>query len=174
MAHKIKNLKHFKSEETRARAASSGAANLAAYREKVGKKTALKHGVDSLTNSGELPPGLETIAVQVDEIVAAMVADLGGVSELTAQKRALLASQRLCLLVMMLSGDYLAREGLVNKRGRPHRLLATAACYGNLLRRNAESLGLERRPKDALTFEAVMQEYAEPQKGTEDAEAKDA
>jgi len=84
----------------------------------------------------------------VDGIIAEAVQDLGGESELTAQKRVILRSERLALLVLELAGALLAREGLLNRKtGKPHAVLSIAATYANSARLSAIALGLERRAK---------------------------
>ncbi len=122
-------------------------------------RPALRHGVHSLLATGTLPPGKEQLVQKVDAAIGAMVSDLGGESELTAQRRAILESQRMCLLVLALSNDYLRTEGLLNARGKPHPLLATVVSFANCLRLNALALGFERRAKTAtLTLESYLRQ----------------
>lgn len=125
----------------------AGAKNIADFNASRDGKPALRHGVYSLLACGELPPGHQAIAERVDGILAEMVSDLGGETEVTAQKRAILESQRLCLLVLTLAGDYLRTQGLLNERGKPHPLLASVVSFSNSLRLNALALGLERKPR---------------------------
>src|SRR5690242_5414643 len=115
-----------------------------------GGRPNLSHGISSLAKTGELPPveGAQEIACQVDEIIGSMVADLGGEPALTAQRRAIIESQRMCLLVLGLANSFIRREGLLTKRGKPHALLATVVSFANCLRLNSMALGLSRVPRD--------------------------
>lgn len=87
------------------------------------------------------------MAAEVDSLVAEMTEDIGGPTAVTAAQRAILESQRLCLLVLKVAGGYLRSEGLLNRYGKPHPLLQTCTSFANCLRRNAEVLGLERKPR---------------------------
>lgn len=129
----------------------AGKENLLKFR-KNPRTAALKHGIRSLIDSkGDVMPSVphaEEIRADVDTLVGEMVSDLGGESEITAQQKTILRSQRLCLLVLGLASSYLSREGIVNpKNGRPHAMLSVCATYANAARLNALALGLERRAK---------------------------
>jgi hypothetical protein len=132
------------------RQAAAGRENLLKFRPDA---PGLKHGVKAtIASGGEIPaaiPGAEEISAAVEEIIQQMVSDLGYSSEasIPAQKRALLAAQRLCLKVLMLADRYIATEGLVIK-GRANPLLTVAATYINSMRLNSERLGMERVPRD--------------------------
>ena len=152
----IANPKHGKSEKKRtgarmARRIAAGKANLLKFRRTDGTQR-LTHGVKALIASGGavIPPvpGGEAICAEVDALISEAIADLGGESELTAQRKVVLESERLALLVLKLAGAYLVREGLMNRKtGRPHAVLNIAATYANSARLSALALGLERRAK---------------------------
>jgi hypothetical protein len=137
----------------------AGRENIAEFNASRCGKPALTHGIHSLITHGELPPGREAIAERVDGILAEMVSDLGGETEVTAQKRAILESQRLCLLVLGLADGYIRTQGLLNERGKPHPLLASVVSFSNSLRLNALALGLERRPRKVESLHDVLAEY---------------
>jgi len=135
----------------RKRQAVSGRRNLLKFRES-NQRPALAHGIHATIASGgaAVPPvpHADEIRADVDALLAEMVNDLGGESEVTAAQKTILQSQRLCLLVLGLASSYLGREGLINrKNGRPHALLSVVATFGNSARLNALALGLERRAK---------------------------
>lgn len=145
-----------------------GKANLLRFR-KNPRTAAVTHGIRSLIASGgeSMPPvpGAEEIRAEVDGLVAEMISDLGGKTEVTAAQKTILRSQRLCLLVVGLASSYLSREGLINtKSGKPHALLSVCATYANAARLNALALGLERRARKVGP--ANLQEYLE-QKASE-------
>jgi len=116
-----------------------------------GRPAALKSGIRGFIDTGNLPqvPGAEAIAEQVDLVVGQMVRDLGAVeaADLPAQKRGILESQRIALMVLGLANLFLRREGLLNKRGKPHPVLSTVVSFGNMLRLNGLALGLERKAR---------------------------
>lgn len=118
---------------------------------KFGRTAAVTHGITSVIRSGEIPPSVrdgEKIRVEVDQLMSEAVSDLGGESELTAQRKVILESERLALLVLKLAGAYLTRQGLMNRKtGRPHAVLNIAATYANSARLAAVSLGLSRVPR---------------------------
>jgi hypothetical protein len=138
----------------RKRMAEAGRKNITEFNASRGNRAALTHGVSAtVASGGEIPdavPGAEEISAAVEEIVQQMVSDLGYSSEadVPAQKRALLAAQRLCLKVLMLADRHIAAEGLVDNRRRANPLLSVSATFINSLRLNAEKLGLERVPRD--------------------------
>lgn len=152
----IANPKHVKKGKKRYGAAyqrriAAGKANLLRFR-KNPRTAAVTHGVKALIASGgsKMPPvpHAEEIKAETDGLIAEMVSDLGGESEITAQQKTILRSQRLCLLVLGLASSYLSREGLINpKSGKPHALLSVCATYANAARLNALALGLERRAR---------------------------
>ena len=141
--------------------AAAGAANLAAYLESSADPPALKHGIRALMTTGKLPavPGATEVAKDVDALISQMVVDMGYSShaELPAQRRAVLASQRLALLILGLAGEFLAREGIVNAKGRPHPLLAVLGTFGNSVRLNAVALGLDRKARSVVTLEEYLE-----------------
>jgi len=128
----------------------AGRSNLLKFRAQ-NSRPALKSGVGTVIASGGavMPPvpGAEEIREQTDALIAEMVSDMGGGTELTAQQKAIVESQRMCLLVLGLANNFIRREGLLSKRGKPHALLHTVVSFANTLRLNAVTLGLERRPR---------------------------
>ena len=137
-----------KTRKSTPRQRNAGKANLLRFRAHNGRP-ALQHGIESLLQNGRVPPvpDAERIAADADAIVGEMVSDLGGPSELTAQKRAIVESQRMCLLVLGLANSFIRREGLLSKKGKPHALLSTVVSFANTLRLNGVTLGLERKPR---------------------------
>lgn len=128
-----------------------------------GGKPHLKHGVNAVIRTGEVPPvpGAAEAAERVDALLHEAVSDLGGEHAVTAGRRAILASQRLALLVLELASQYLATAGLLDAKGKPHPLLSIVNSYANTTRLNAISLGLERQPKTVdATLEEVIAEHA--------------
>ena len=154
----------------RERSNAQGRENLLRFR-KDPRSAAVKHGVRSLIRTGELPdiPGADEVAASADAIVGEMVSDLGGGSELSAQQRAIVESQRMCLLVLGLANNFIRREGLLSKRGKPHALLHTVVSFANTLRLNAVTLGLERRARKIGP--ATLTEYLESRESEAKAEA---
>jgi hypothetical protein len=141
--------------------AEVGSKNLAAYNAERAKPAAQRHGIYSLIRTGEFPPDAQHLRKHVDTIVAQMISDLGGESEITAQRRVILEAQKLALSVLVLASEYLQREGLLNKRGKPHPVLATIVSFMNSARLNAQALGLERRAKKVDFFEMLEAEQKE-------------
>lgn len=153
----------------RKRQAVSGRRNLLKFRES-NQRPALAHGIHATIASGgaAVPPvpHADEIRADVDALLAEMVNDLGGESEVTAAQKTILQSQRLCLLVLGLASSYLSREGIINpKSGRPHALLSVAATYANAARLNAVTLGLERRARKVGP--ASLAEYLESREKAE-------
>lgn len=140
-----------KTRKATAKQSAAGRANLIAWRKRAGTPPNTKHGVHSVIASGgrELPdvPGAAKIGEEVDGIVAQMVADLGGRSEISAQQQTILEAQRLCLLVLKLAGRHLNAQGLLNKYGKPNALLGTVVSFVNAARLNSMALGLERKAR---------------------------
>jgi hypothetical protein len=127
----------------------------------------LKSGIRTVikSNGGVLPPvpWAAEVAEQADAIVAQMVADLGYDSpqDAPAAQRAILESQRLNLLVLGLANRYLRAQGITDRKGKPHAILAVCVSFSNSLRHNAVVLGLERRLKNAKTLDARLAEIAD-------------
>jgi len=148
---------------------AAGKANLLKFR-KNPRTAAVTHGIRALirSNGAVMPPvpHADEIRERVDGIIAEAVQDLGGESELTAQKRVILRSERLALLVLELAGALLAREGLLNRKtGKPHAVLSIAATYANSARLSAIALGLERRARKVGP--ANLAEYLESREKVE-------
>jgi hypothetical protein len=151
-------------EAAKKRMAESGRRNITQFNASRGGKPALTHGLHTVIASGgaEVPniPGAQEAVAKVDALLSEVISDLGGAAQITGGRRAVLASQRLALLVLELGSHYLATHGLLDERGRPHPLLHVLNSYGNTVRLNATTLGLDRVPKviDA-TLEEVMAEH---------------
>jgi hypothetical protein len=139
--------------------------NIVTFNAERGNRPALKSGIQSTAvQNGKVPPEFpdaNEINGEVDALVAEIVADLGGESEVTANRKTIVAAQRTTLTVLALAQRYLVREGLVNRRGKPHPLLKLLVSYINAARLNAVSLGLERRAKRINDLESIAVEYAE-------------
>jgi len=142
--------------------------NILAFNAARGNRPALKSGIQSAAvQSGKVPvefPDAKEINAEVDALVAQIVADLGGESEVTANRKTIIASQRVVLTVLALAQRYVVREGLVNRRGKPHPLLGLLVSYVNAARLNAVSLGLERRARKIGP--ASLSEYLESRSAT--------
>jgi hypothetical protein len=144
--------------------AESGRKNIVAFNQSRGGRPALKHGICSLTDNGEVPQqieGAQEITERVDGIIAEFISDLGGESAITAGRRSILASLRLSLLVLELSARFIAANGLLDARGKPHALLTIANSFGNSARLHAAALGLERVSKNVTpTLDAALEQLA--------------
>lgn len=153
-------------------------ANLVQYRESVGGSTATKSGVFTVIRSGgrELPPVpyAGEIREAVSALIDAAVVDLGGADAITSMQKQILESSRLALTIVALGARYLAEQGVVDRRRKPHGLLSVLGTYANIVRLNAAELGLERRAKDAKTLEAKLAEIAESEahEGNDETEPK--
>lgn len=126
--------------------------NIVAFNQARGGRPAAKHGITSaIVQGGKVPPELPDAAEinnEVDALVAQIIADLGGADEVTANRRTIIAAQRTVLTVLALAQRYIAREGLMNHKGKPHPLLGLLVSYVNAARLNAVALGLERRARN--------------------------
>jgi hypothetical protein len=125
--------------------------NILAFNVERGNRPALKSGLRSAeVQNGRVPaelPDATEINAEVNALVAQIVADLGGESEVTANRKTIIAAQRTVLTVLALAQRYVVREGLVNRKGKPHPLLGLLVSYVNSARLNAVALGLERRAR---------------------------
>jgi hypothetical protein len=126
--------------------------NIVAFNTSRGNRPALKSGISSaeVLKNGKAPaqiPDAAEINAEVDAVVSQIVADLGGESEVTANRKTIIAAQRTVLTVLSLARRYIVREGLVNRKGKPHPLLGLVVSYANSARLNAVALGLERRAR---------------------------
>ena len=147
----------------RRRQAEAGRANLLAYRAGRASGTNLKSGIFAVIQDGEIPLELdyaEGVRESVSELIDAAVNDLGGSEAITSTQRQILESSRLALTICALGARYLATEGLLDPRRKPHGLLNVLATYCNVVRLNAQALGLTRIARDANTLDAVLSEYA--------------
>ena len=139
--------------------------NLVRFRESVGGATATKSGVFTVIRSGgrELPalPYAGEIRESVSALIDQAIADLGGEDVITSTQRQVLESSRLALTIVALGARYLAEQGVVSRRGKPHGLLSVLGTYANIIRLNAVELGFERKARDAKTLEAKLTEIAE-------------
>lgn len=145
--------------------AEAGRNNLLRFNQSRSGKPRLLHGVKSViaSHGAEIPPipGAEEAAQRVDSLIAAYVSDLGGESEITTGRRTILAALRLSLLVLELSSRYLAENGLLDARGKPHALLSIANSYGNSARLHAVALGLDRVSKNMTpTLDSALEQLA--------------
>lgn len=125
--------------------------NILAFNKARGGRPAAKHGITSaIVQGGRVPPELPDAAeinAEVNSLVAQIIADLGGADQITANRRTIVAAQRTVLTVLALAQRYIAREGLVSRKGKPHPLLGLLVSYVNAARLNAVALGLERRAR---------------------------
>lgn len=129
-------------------------------------------GVVIRSRGNELPP--VPYASEIRESVSALIdqaiTDLGGETEVTSTQKQVLESSRLALTIVALGARYLAEQGVVGRRGKPHGLLSVLGTYANIVRLNAAELGFERKGKDAKTLEAKLAEIAEREGRDEPAE----
>jgi hypothetical protein len=146
--------------------AEAGRKNLLAFLNASVEPPALRHGIAALVKTGQLPsvPGAPEIRENVSELIDAAVVDMGGSDQITSTQRQILESSRLALTIVALGSRYLAAQGLVDGRGKPHGLLSILASYCNVLRLNAAELGLGRRAKDIHTLDSITREYADAAK----------
>jgi hypothetical protein len=152
---------------------NAGRTNIVAFKAERGSRQAVKSGIQSAAvQSGTVPDELPDAAVinaEVDALVAQIVADLGGESEVTANRKTIIAAQRTVLTVLALAQRYVVREGLVNRKGKPHPLLGLLVSYVNSARLNAVALGLERRARKIGP--STLAEYLESKTSTPDGAA---
>jgi hypothetical protein len=142
--------RHFKSAESRKRAATAGARNLAAYRARIAGSPRETHGVVALLRGGNVSA---EISNKLDAFEAGLLSDLGG--DPTTAQRGLIDGTRTALGVCLLASAYLG-QGSLSKFKRNRWVLSTLATYLNTLRLNLQTLGLERRTKDAMTLDSVL------------------
>lgn len=139
--------------------------NIARYRESIGGATALKSGVFTVIRSAgrEMPPVpyAGEVRQQVSDLIEAAIVDLGGPEAITSMQKQILESSRLALTIVALGARYLAEQGVVGRKGKPHGLLSVLGTYANIIRLNAAELGLDRRAKDAKTLDVRLAEIAE-------------
>jgi hypothetical protein len=125
--------------------------NIVAFNAERANRPALKSGIQMAdVKNGKVPdsvPDAAAINAEVDALVAEIVADQGGESEITANRKTIIAAQRTVLTVLALAQRYIVREGLVNRKGKPHPLLGLLVSYANCARLNSVALGLERRAR---------------------------
>ena|ERR1700734_3862431 len=125
--------------------------NIVAFNAERASRQAMKSGVQSkAVQNGHVPsefPDAAEINAEVKAAVAQMIADLGGESEVTANRSTIIEAQRTVLIILKLAQRYVLREGLVNRKGKPHPLLGLLVSYVNSARLNAVALGLERRAR---------------------------
>jgi hypothetical protein len=131
---------------------AAGRRNIVEFNAERGNRPSLKSGIQSLAvqRDGKVPaeiPDAAEINAEVDALVAQIVADLGGETEVTANRKTIIAAQRTVLTVLALAQRYVVREGLINRKGKPHPLLSLLVSYVNSARLNAVALGLERRAR---------------------------
>jgi hypothetical protein len=130
---------------------NAGRTNIVRFNAERASRQALKSGISSAeAQNGKAPaelPDAAAINAEVDALVAQIVADLGGETEVTANRKTIIAAQRTVLTVLALAQRYVVREGLVNRKGKPHPLLGLLVSYVNSARLNAVALGLERRAR---------------------------
>jgi hypothetical protein len=136
-------------------------ANIVAFNQS-GTPGALKHGTQSAAvRKGQLPPGNDDLQKLVDSFYKGWLEDLGGEANLTSAKRALLWVSRGNLAVFALGLRYIEQHGLVDAKGDVQSVAKVLATYGNSLRLNLVSVGLDRTPRDAKTLEVKLREIAE-------------
>ena len=126
---------------------------------KKGNKNALTHAATSrAARSGEVPAGFEHLIPVVESYWGNWVSDLGGESEVTSQERAILHSSKICLVVALLSADYVAQHGLTDAKGNPQPILKILGTFLNTLRLNLCAVGLKRRARKADGLEGYLEE----------------
>lgn len=145
--------------------ARAGIQNLVAFNESRSGMPNLRSGIGVVIRSGgnELPPvpNAGEIRESVSTLIDQAIADLGGEDVITSAQRQVLESSRLALTIVALGARYLAEQGVVGRRGKPHGLLSVLGTYANIIRLNAVELGFERKGRDAKTLEAKLAEIAE-------------
>lgn len=154
-----------------ARQREAGRNNLLAFNR---SRARLTHGLKALISTGEVPPvpGADDAAKRVDDLLGEIVSDLGGPDQITGGRKAVLASLRLALLVLEIGGLFIAKRGLLDKKGNPHPLLHIMNTYGNSARHAALALGLERQPKRIETLDDVLADIAEKRTQTAPTDAQ--
>ena len=116
---------------------------------KKGNKNALTHAATSrAAQSGEIPAGFEHLVPVVESYWEGWISDMGGDSEITSKERAILHGAKICLVVALLSADYVAQHGLTDAKGNPQPILKILGTFLNTLRLNLCAVGLERRARE--------------------------
>jgi hypothetical protein len=125
--------------------------NIVAFNSERANRPAMKSGIQMAeVKNGRVPaelPDATEINAEVDALLAQIVADLGGESEVSGNRKTIIAAQRTVLTVLALAQRYVVREGLMNRKGKPHPLLGLLVSYVNSARLNAVALGLDRRAR---------------------------
>lgn len=106
-------------------------------------------------------PYASEVREQVSALIESAIVDLGGPEAITSMQKQILESSRLALTIVALGARYLAEQGVVGRKGKPHGLLSVLGTYANIIRLNAAELGLDRRAKDAKTLDVRLAEIAE-------------
>jgi hypothetical protein len=143
--------------------------NLVEFNKSRGGRPDLKHGVCTLTATGEMPvvPGAAEVERAVAEIISGIVQDLGGPENVTNAQRVILSGLRLSLLVQGLAEFHIKATGVVNPKTRKtNSLLTVAATFINSARLGAVALGLGRVARNVTnSLDAAMREIAEREHG---------
>jgi len=111
------------------------------------------HGAMKFWRKGILPKYRRSVAEHADEIIEAIILDLGGQEVLTATRGVLLGQLRKCMIFMALVDAWLAKQKeFVNEKGEmPGALSGFYLSCMNTSLRICERLGLERKgPADDL------------------------
>lgn len=148
---------------------AAGRRNIVEFNKSRGGRPDLKHGVSTLTATGEMPvvPGAAEVERAVAEIIAGIVQDLGGPENVTNAQRVILSGLRLSLLVQGLAEFHIKATGVVNPKTRKtNSLLTVAATFINSARLGAVALGLGRVARNVTnSLDAAMREIAEREHG---------
>jgi hypothetical protein len=135
------------------RQAAAGRKNLIQFR--AGQQPNLKHGIHAFVAGAPLS---DTLRASLEAWKADLISDLG--NEPTAAERALVDSACIARGVLLLGHEWMARNGVIDRRGRPAQVLKVLSCYMNSMRLCLTTLGLERRVKRVNDLESIAVEYA--------------
>jgi hypothetical protein len=134
---------------------AAGRQNLIAFNKSRGGRPAAKHGIHSFVAGAPLSDALRS---SLEAWKADLISDLG--NEPTAAERALVDSACIARGVLLLGHEWMARNGVIDRRGRPAQVLKVLSCYMNSMRLCLTTLGLERRVKRVNDLESIAVEYA--------------
>jgi hypothetical protein len=134
---------------------TAGRQNLIAFNKSRGGRPATKHGIHSFVAGAPLSEALRS---SLEAWKADLISDLG--NEPTAAERALVDSACIARGVLLLGHEWMAKNGVIDRRGRPAQVLKVLSCYMNSMRLCLTTLGLERRVKRVNDLESIAVEYA--------------
>lgn len=142
-----------KKRRTTAKQVEAGTKNVLAFRPAAPRQS---HGVHTYLAGGPLPNALRE---SLEAWKRDLISDLG--NEPTAAELALVEAACIAKGVLLLGHQWMAKNGVIDRRGRPAQVLKVLSAYMNSMRLSLTTLGLERRVKRVNDLESIAVEYAE-------------